>query len=293
MSWDAIADKYILGRRHNDVVSRWQSSWGDESHSQSLLQEFLEETIRSEDINVSENLLFFSAPGVIQSAISELCRLKAKADSGWISTSYMHSSGRVTWSTIDAHHASLMYARYICGVYGVFFVELHGNWHIVDVFTALVEQNSKAGKYVKVAIKDLEEPLVLLSFPTKSGKGTAKIEQRFYWDVLSRIFRTLKTSGNLEAEIAWLSKFDFKRFHPERNKIFYNGAYWPNRNDLCDGGLEAQSPLIHYIPDGHHAADWTTSDARDHVKLCAVKHIGEKVSPTQIVENALATLLRQ
>lgn len=273
MSWSRGADKNIFGRKHEDVLARWGRIFSETAFDEISIQEYLAEIWDSDSIDRSVSGQYLNAPGIERNAMSDLMRLKLKADMALESTGALFDSGRVSWSGIDAHHASVLFAKYIVGICGVFIVRHGETWHFIDVFPDLKSGNRKRERKFLEGSRDLSSPVTVVS------NDRYKVEQQHIWDLFQRMVRILNTSRLDQREQSWVKNFNFKGYQSLRNKIFYTGHFWPQRDDL----LRPMAPAhpMNNIPDieNFHENIWVNSESRDHVLLNIMREISEKLSP--------------
>lgn len=273
MSWSRATDKNIFGRKHEDILIRWEAIYSETASDEISIQEYLSEIWDSGSIDRSLAGQYVNAPGIERNAMSDLIRLKLKADMAWASTGALFESGRVSWSSVDAHHASVLFAKYIVGICGVFIIRHGETWHFIDIFPDLKSGNQKREKKFREETRSLNDPVTVVS------NSKHKVEQQHVWDLFQRMVRILNTSRLDEREQSWVQNFKFKGYQSLRNKIFYTGHFWPERNDL----LQPTAPPyeMNSIPEinDFHENIWINSESRDHVLLCVMREISEKLSP--------------
>ena len=94
MSWEQVASNHIFGRRHSDLLEKWSLTFSDAIHEETHLQDALAE-IWTEDLPTAEKgCKFRSVAGAKTNAMSELIRLKLKADVAWSCAVSLHDEGR-------------------------------------------------------------------------------------------------------------------------------------------------------------------------------------------------------
>lgn len=276
MSWTRATEKNIFGRKHENVLSRWDAVYSEAAADHVSLQEHVAEVWGPGSIDASQPAQYMNTPGIESNALSDLIRLKLKADMAWESTGALFSSGRVSWSAVDAHHASVLYARYIAGISGVFAVRHRENWHLLDVFPDLKSGNQKREKKFRQDTVGMQKPVVVVS------NGKNKIEQQHIWDLFQRMMRVLSTELLDEREQTWIRNFNFKGYQSVRNKVFYTSHYWPDRQDLLTALVPGCSMESLSEMDNFHENIWINSENRDHVLLSIMREIGEKMSPNYL-----------
>ena len=281
MSWEQVASKNIFGRRHSDLLEEWSLTFSDAVHEEAHLQDALAE-IWTEDLPSTEKgCEYRSVAGANTNAMSELIRLKLKADAAWSCTVSLHDGGQVSWSNVDAHHCSILYARYLIGLCGVFCVELGGSWFLIDVFPYFRRNSSKQKMAYKAATKNIDHPVAIIA------NGTAKIDQRHIWQLLQRMMRVLNQDALDHQFSRWVQHFRFKDFRAVRNKIFYIGGFWPDREDLVAPVLpESKLEDIELISDFHENI-WVNSDDRDRVLMQIMRKVSDTLSPEYLRQGQL------
>jgi hypothetical protein len=286
MSWKRATDKNIFGRKHDDLLGRWHSIYSDTASDEVSLQDYLAEIWEAGAIDPTVPGQYLSAPGIERNAISDLIKLKLKADMAWESTLALFDQGRVSWSSIDAHHASVLYAKYVIGICGVYIVRHGETWHLIDVFPDLKSGNRKREKDFHNHTRELHRAVTVVS------NNKNKIEQQHIWDIFQRMVRVLNTSQLDQRQQSWVRNFKFKGYQSLRNQVFYTGHYWPRRADLL-AALPPTNPMDK-LPgiDRFYENIWMNSDERDHVLLYIMREISERLSPEylkhQILQDSLA-----
>ncbi len=273
MSWTRATDKNIFGRKHADVTERWNAVYSEAAADEVSLKDYLAEIWEPGSIDPSLPGQYLNAPGVESNALSDLIKLKLKADMAWESTGVLFDSGRVSWSTVDAHHASVLYAKYVAGVCGVFVIRHGETWHFVDVFPDLKSGNRKRENAFRQHTRGTQKPVTVVS------NKNYKVDQQHVWDLFQRMMRILNTDRLDQREQTWIQNFKFKGYQSVRNQIFYTSHYWPERSDLASTMAPACSMELSTEIEDFHENVWVNSEARDHVLLSIMRNISEKVSP--------------
>lgn len=133
--------------------------------------------------------------------------------------------GAVTWSSSDAHHASILGARAIVALFGVLPCRL-GDRNVILDFRPELGRIDYRRKFRR-ANRDKQNPVLVLIPREKL------LEQRHVWLLLNRILRVCEFSeGEMAATADSLAAIKTGSHKPNRNKLLYAPNYWTWKRDL-------------------------------------------------------------
>lgn len=268
LGWSKIAEKYISQRSVGAVKPYW-GELEPRTGGEPALGDLLRETLSVEDLDFSESQLI-AQPGAIWSGWIERDRIAAKALRATNASYLLFDAGSAGWASVDAYHATLLYARTILACYGIFICNIDGKNVVVDVFPQL-----GTGKYLKKYQREaqgLDNPIRIMS---KSGHP---IQHKDVLAIVSRVARISGSKDMTEMERNIVGRFANLGYRSVRNRILYEGSFWPEDiGDLyCDVKHDYTKNVGSLVSDIGNKT-WTDSEFCDHILCGVMKGIGERI----------------
>ncbi len=135
-----------------------------------------------------------------------------------------YSRGALTWTIVDAYHASLLGARAICALFGVLSYTVRGRTLLVD-FRPEFGAVDHARKF-KREYRNTSSPVRVLQ-PT-----SPLLEQKDAWGLLKRICNVCDRLDTDRHALSRLSEIADKPLSQLRNRVLYDSVFWQWRADF-------------------------------------------------------------
>lgn len=192
-----------------------------------------EETIRTivDGEPTSPNEIY-SAPGKITSYITDSLFLATKAAHVANNSRELAYGGKCSWAVVDAHHAALLVAKAICGLFGVIVVPIGNANVLVDVFPELGNITNRQD--FKKNHSKIIDPIRVLK------DRSALVEQKDIWAIFNRILRVCKFEDDRDQIFARLLERKLGKHKPLRNKLLYGLNDWPFFGDITHNSISIE-----------------------------------------------------
>lgn len=135
----------------------------------------------------------------------------------------LFGSGRSTWALVDVHHASLLFAKSICGFFGVHIYSLKGKSYILDYFPEFGSLDHRKG---------FSREYRAIAEPARLSGHRGNFEQKDIWEMMRRVIEVCSYPDERNAYFEFLRNGSLGSHAPIRNKILYDLREWTFFDDL-------------------------------------------------------------
>ena len=166
----------------------------------------------------------FSAPAKSQPYVHDSIFLFLKAEHAAREALLSFHSGRGTWALMDAHHASLLYAKTVCAFFGVHILTYRNRSYVIDYFPEVGAETQRRAfrkKYINIA-----DPIRVMRWRSDL------IAQRELWEIFLRIVAVCSFNDSRDSNFELLRQQGLGSHKPERNKILYWLGHWTFPDDI-------------------------------------------------------------
>lgn len=165
--------------------------------------------------------------------------------------------GRGTWTSVAAYEACFYGAKAFCYILGFANLGRDSKFYL-DAFAATEVKRNK--KKVEVF-----ETIRVHRLDDRMGHSTV-------WTMFDRLLETTSFEGQLARQKNDLRKTDWGRFSAARNRMMYDGGFWPMSDQIESCDLQQYVSSLETYHAIFNAAPATTVFASEYLMSCRTLH---------------------